>query len=195
MSLKSAKETTQGKNTKANPLPLQIQALKSAMIDYIALSVFFFAFAVIIFNIVFTGVFVNRTALTQYEGELLVVGCMLFGGLLFGFAAARRSAILKELKTVDGSAEYTVSIHCRKVSCIGQILSKRTAFVLGLVLTDENGNKFYYIFPQGSAPSDSADAKIEANIKKQYSESSVELICYHNTNIVKAIQPKSNFSQ
>lgn len=171
----------------SNPLPLQKQALKNAILNYIAAAVLFFSFSVIMFNVIFNAVFRCNETLRQNSGSLFGAFLLSFGSLCFGIFAIQRYAILKQLEAVEGSTVYTISTRCRQVRCIGQIMTKRSAIILCLVLTDENGSKFCYVYPKGNAPPDTA----KASIKAQYLGNRIELCCYHDTNMIKTLTVSS----
>ena len=81
------------------------------------------------------------------------------------------------------TSEQVVSIDCHSVSFILKSISKFSYAIACIILTDERGNKFHYVYLEDKEPSDLA----RKDIKEQYLGNKIELICYKNTNIVKRI--------
>ncbi len=75
-------------------------------------------------------------------------------------------------------SEQTIEITCKKVSFLTQPISKHFAAIICIVLTDENGKKYYDIV---NGISDIAKRGTRAELLT----AKVTLNCYANTNCVK----------
>lgn len=160
----------------ADPLFEQKRAITVATFEYLGAIVVLFVLVIILMRTTF------------YDKQLQPV----FGYLMsFGFLTAflfyciffvRRFNIFWKIRKIEFSNEKTVVVHCRKISFLVHPVSKYSSAILGIILKDEMGNKFYYVYPERSAPSDLA----KKDIKEQYL-GSIEIVCYRNTNIVKRL--------
>ena len=98
--------------------------------------------------------------------------------MFFTFLFLRRFVIFKEINKITSSSEQTIEITCKKVAFLTQPISKHNAVIICIVLTDENGKKYYDIV---NGISDSAKKATRAellNVK-------ITLNCYANTNCVR----------
>ncbi|MBQ8772266.1 MAG: hypothetical protein IJZ28_03590, partial [Clostridia bacterium] len=134
----------------SDPLFSQKQAIKSAMLGHLGAAVLFFGFAIAVIMIAL----LNERVFSNTSGIILAE---LILGVIFVFYLAsflRRFAIFRQFRKIMFSREQTVFVYCKKISFLLQPLSKFSSTILCITWIDENGNKFRYVYPEQSAPSD-----------------------------------------
>lgn len=179
MSLKSRNRTDKKQilHPTDNPLFLQQQSIRNAMLDYFGVSLLFFFFDIVIIVLGFLDKSISSPKTGIIHGILMI--SVIF--ICYLVASVRRYSIFKKLSKIKFSTEQSVSVYCRKVQLFLHPESRFSSVVLCVVLLDKNGNKFYYVYPEKSAPSPS----FKKRIKEKYIGCNIELICYKDTNIVK----------
>ena len=179
MSVKSRKRTerTQCKQAPSNPLPAQKQAIRRAMFQCLCAAVLFFLFAA---AVILLSLF--SEAPSSKETGFIISGMICFSIFLYYIISfIRRFLIFQQLNKIKFSTEEAVCLSCKRLSFVFQPVSQFSSAVLCVVLVDESENKFYYVYPENSAPFDFAKKYIqEACIGKQ-----LDIICYKETRIVK----------
>ena len=114
----------------------------------------------------------------------LFIAAMCLPISIWYFARFRRSfRIYRILNKISYNVEESISIHCSKISFIYRPLQQIYSLIVGIIITDENGNQFYYVYPQNNFPSES----VKKQIKKTLADHDITLTCYKGTNIVKAL--------
>lgn len=179
MVLKSQKGTARKRNVQCryNPLFLQKQAISNAMFNSLGVSVLFFVLAIVLVILEFHD---GAPSLKIVYFHGLLAWCAF---LCFFILFIRYFIIFRKVSKIKFTSEQCVSMYCKKITFILQPISKNASAILCIILKDKSGNKFYYVYPEKTAPSDLA----KKHIKEQYIGKQVELICYKNTNIVKAL--------
>lgn len=180
MSLKSLKrEAKKGTAVPNDLLQQQKEAIESSMLEFFGIAALFFLF----FSITLLIDFLERSEQTQnggmFFGELIVF--VIFD--VFCVAALKRFWIFRKISKVKFSSEETVSVHCDKINFMYFPVSKGTSLIECVVLKDESGEKYYYIFPKKKRPFDNSKNRI----KEKYLEKEIVIICYRNTNIIKIL--------
>ena len=159
-------------------LTLQKEAVKHDIESYFALSLVMLILAIIMPIVCF----LEEDTFDWSVWYFIFVS--FFSISLCMFFVFRRRPLLKKLKSIESSDEQTVSVNCSKVS-LSYTTGKWTkaSFVLCVTITDDEGRKYYYVFPLENAPHMTRGRKI----KKKLVGNPVELICYQGTNIVKQV--------
>ena len=160
-----------------NPLPLQQQAIKRTMIDYLGVSAFLFI-ALIVMLLVDLW---EDKSLDQPIYILIILSILVGMFIYYLTHGVLCFNIWRKLIKICYTSEQVVSINCHSVSFILKSISKFSSVIACIILTDEMGDKFYYVYLEDKEPSDLA----RKNIKEQYLGNKIELICYKNTNIIK----------
>ncbi len=177
MSVKSRKKYSikQAKQPERSPLAFQKQYIYAAMEDNAITSVIFFFFTCIGVGILFA--------------EDHPLGVSFFVLLIFCFFAfsmidfIRSFRIHRALSKIQYATEEARSLHCCKCTFLFKSVSKHTARIVCIIMQDENGTRFYYVYPETEAPFDSA----KRNIKESFTDRDLTLTCYKGTNMVKAL--------
>lgn len=183
MSLKSRKRADKAreKSPPSNPLPLQKLALRTAMREYLGASIAFLIFIVITVVCVLPGGITFPQALAVTIGGIVL--SITFG--VYFVSVLRCFAVFQKFKMISDSTTHRVSINCRRVSFLLFPVSKYSSVVLYIVLTDHSGEKFYYVFPHGGAPSEHS----KKHISDMFFGLTFDLLCYQGTNIIKELPP------
>ncbi len=151
--------------------------MKSTYRTFLAITVFICIVALIILII---GVFSD-----EKENPFGIIcsiaglGCLIG---LFGFWFMQSYLIFKGINQIQSVSEETVTIRCKKISLITQPVSKHSHKTVCIVLTDWNGNKYYYITDRYfNYTADAAREKITTD----FPDAKLSLRCYTGTNYVK----------
>ena len=173
MSIKSRYRTSNNKDTvQAHILQKQKESL-SVSVDYHAnVALLWLFFSVLCFYIL----------LTEKEGYIAV--CLVFLCFVMSFVDfLRRYLLFLQLRKIKYASETEMAIQCKDVRFIFHPVGKYTHVILSIILRDSSGNRFYYICPSENAPYDSN----RKAIKIQFTEKTVKLKCYQNTNFIKTL--------
>ena len=179
MSVKSRKRHAQKQNNQPNhsPLESQKQSIKATTTEYGTASIIF-SFFVFVPLAFFWSEGTDSDPFGLYVGFLFLFCIWIFCLVLFN----RSLRIKRELSKITCTTEEPVSIHCKKVSFLFKEVH-RTNFIVCIVMQDTNGNRFYYVYPENDTP----DNSVRKNIKTSFTDRDLTLICYKDTNIVKAL--------
>lgn len=160
-----------------NPLPLQEYAIKSTLTDYFGATVFLFVVLVIM---LLAELWEDRSLAPPIY--YLIIFIILVGMFIFCLTNAIRCfSIFRKINKIKFASEQVVSIKCHRVSFIIKSKSKYSSAIACIILIDEKGDTFTYVYPEDKEPSDFA----KKSIKEGYLGRNMELICYKNTNIIK----------
>ena len=180
MSLKSRNRAEcEQKNRVTNPLQLQKQAIWEAMTKHLAVAALFL---VVIGVVLAIGIYDKISAPTLWLIGLMVGGVSLY----FCVAFVRRWVLFGHFEKIKFTTEQSVALHCRQIAFLCEPVSRFASVILCVILKDENGKNFYYIYPKKVAPLTFERKKI----RQQYLDKEIVLICYQNTNIVKHLPLK-----
>lgn len=176
MILKSRREFGKRKinSSSSNPLFEQKRAITDAVLEALFSSILLFIPVVVGISIEF----IDKQRVYVYLMELVI--CVTF--LWFFISFVLRFLVFLKLRKVQFSNEQSVSVNCKKILFLLHPVGKHSSAILGIILKDAGGNKFYYVYPKKDEPSDF----VKKYIKEQYL-GSIELVCYRNTNIVKRL--------
>ena len=179
MSMKSRNRAYKNRNQRSAPSPLnsQKQALKLNMFYCLASSVGSFALNILGIIVVFRGENARQILILSIF-EMIFAVTFIHCFIAFG----RRFKIYRQLHKIQFSTEQLVPIHCKKISFLYKPVSKHFSSIICIIIVDEYGNKFYYVYPK-EGPSEFANKFI----KQQCLGKHLELNCYKNTYMIKTL--------
>ena len=158
-------------------LTLQKKAVKQDVVGYFALSVIF----------LFITTPLPVITLIRNEsfdwGLWYLLGAGLFCVIYSLLIALIRRPLIKKLNEIESSDEQTVLVNCKKISFSFTHPSNtsRAEVLLCVTIKDDEGNKFYYVFPSCEAPH-----RIKSReIRKALVGKTLALVCYQGANIIK----------
>ncbi len=100
-----------------------------------------------------------------------------------------RLRLMLHLGRIRYSNTREVHIRCKKARFMHRSVPKHLWFITWIVLTDEQGETYYYAFPKGSEPID-REKKL---LKQHFEDQNITLICYRGTNFIKSLDlPKGD---
>ena len=180
MSIKSRNRAYKNRNQQSSLCSLnsQKQALKLNMFYCLASSVVLFALNILGIIVVFQGEN-TRQILVLSIMEMIFAGTFIHYFIAFG----RRFKIYQQLNKIQFSTEQLFSIHCNKISFLYKPISKHCSSIMCIIIVDEYGNKFYYVYPSKVGPSEFANKFI----KQQCLGKHLELNCYKNSHMIKTL--------
>ena len=155
-------------------LSIQKQTMKKAFLDYLGAAIMFFVMALVVFVV---GILTEDAAHSKrivFGTTPIILGFTIF----FAFLFLRRFIIYTKINKIKSMSEQTIEITCKKVSFLTQPISKHFAVIICIVLTDENGKKYYDIVNGISDSTKKATRAELLNVK-------ITLNCYANTNCVR----------
>ena len=158
-------------------LSIQKQTMKKAFLDYLGATIMFFVMALVVFVVGILTEDVAHSKRIVFGATPSILGFTIF----FAFLFLRRFIIYTKINKIKSMSEQTIEITCKKVSFLTQPISKYSAVIICIVLTDENGKKYYDIV---NGISDSTKKATRAELLN----AKVTLNCYVNTNCVIAYQ-------
>lgn len=176
MSLKSRRKQEERKSNKQqhNPLETQKQTIKKATLDYLGCLIMMFVMTGIV---LITGFCVDDPA--HAKGIFLIaIPLMLLITAIFVFLFTECWMVFRKIKQIQFASEESVTIQCKKVSFLLKHVSRFSSIIICIILTDENGKKYYHITEGISEFSKKA-------IKNELLHSKIALVCYQNTNFIK----------
>ena len=160
-----------------NLLSMQKQTMKRAFLDYLGAAIMFFVMALIVFIVGLLTEDVSHSKQIIFGATPIILGFTIF----FIFHFLRRFIIFAKINKIKDLSEQTIKITCKKVAFLTQPISRYSAVVICIVLTDENGKKYYDIL---NGISNIAKKGTRAELLN----TKVSLNCYANTNCVKTYQ-------
>ena len=179
MSKKSCQRKDRRNIDRSSPdlLSMQKQTMKKAFLDYLGAAIMFFVMALVVFVV---GILTEDAAHSKrivFGATPLILGFTIF----FAFLFLRRFTIYTKINKINSMSEQTIEITCKKVSFLTHPISKHYFVIICIILTDENGKKYYDIV---NGISDSTKKATRAELLN----AKVTLNCYVNTNCVIAYQ-------
>lgn len=156
---------------------MQKQTMKNAFLDYLWASIMLFVMALVVFVV---GLFTEDAS----HAKQIIFGAtpgILCITIIFICLFLRRFWIFSRINNIKLSSEQSIEITCKKVTFLTQPISKHSAAIICIVLTDENGEKYYDIL---NGLSDFSKKETRAELLN----AKVSLVCYVNTNFVKTYQ-------
>lgn len=161
----------------------QKKIMKSAYREFLAITVFI---CILLLILSVFRLFPDEKKISFW----IVCGIAGFVGLigLFGFWFIQCYLIFKGIDRIRSVSEETVTVQCQKIAFVTVIVSRRCQNIVCLVLTDQTGNKYYYITDRYSNYTVTAATE---KIKKDFLNANLSLRCYTGTNYVK-FEPEIN---
>ena len=186
MSTKSRNRKYKNENQRpvSSPLNSQKQVLILNMLYCLGTSVLLFA--VTIFGIIIVFQEKNSPQIL-----LLSIIEIFFAGTFMHYfiSFCRRFKIFQQFNKIQFSTEQLISVYCSKISFLYKpmLIKSRKIFIIMVIMcviiVDENGNKFYYVYPSEKSLSIFG----EKYIKQKCLGKQLELNCYKNTNLIKTM--------
>ncbi len=179
MSTKS-RRTKQRRNTNQQSpdiLSRQKQTMKNAFLDYLWAAIMFFIMALIVFVV---GLLTEDSS----HSKRIVFGAtpiILSITIIFTCLLLHRFLIFSKISKIKFSSEQVIEITCKKITFLTQPISRHSAAIICIILTDEKGKKYYNI-------TNSISDYAKKGTKEELLNAKVSLICYANTNCVKNYQ-------
>ena len=174
---KKSRKRKEGRNpdrSSSDVLSMQKQIMKKVFLDCLGAAIMFFVMALVVFVV---GILTEDAAHSKrivFGATPLILGFTIF----FAFLFLRRFIIYTKINKIRSMSEQTTKITCKKVSFLTHPISKHYFVIICIILTDENGKKYYDIV---NGISDSTKKAMRAellNVK-------FTLNCYTNTNCVR----------
>ncbi len=168
-------------------LSAQKATINDIIVDYALGAVIFFVvtFGFLAWHLIESSLIKNGF-LSKAEADTIPLYIAAMGLPIFIWISAefvRSFRIYRVLNKISYSVEEPISIHCSKVSFICKLLHHHSSLIVSVIIKDENGNRFYYVYPENRLPSEFATKQI----KKSLTDHDITIICYKGTNIVKAL--------
>ena len=158
-------------------LSMQKQTMKKAFLDYLGATIMFFVMALVVFVV---GLLTEDAAHSKriiFGATPILLGFTIF----FAFLFLRRFIIYTKINKTKSMSKQTIEITCKKVSFLTHPISKHYFVIICIILTDENGKKYYDIV---NGIPDNAKKGTRAELLN----AKVTLNCYANTTCVKTYQ-------
>ena len=174
---KKSRKRKEGRNidrSSSDVLSIQKQTMKEAFLAYLGAAIMFFVMALVVFVV---GLLTEDAAHSKrivFGATPILLGFMIF----FAFLFLRRFIIYTKINKIKSMSEQTIEITCKKVSFLTQPISQHYFVIICIILTDENGKKYYDIV---NGISDSTKKATRAELLN----AKVTLNCYANTNCVR----------
>lgn len=179
MSKKSRQKKERQNMERSTPavLSIQKQTMKSAFLDYLGAAIMFFIMTLVVFVAGLLTEDASHSKRIIFGATPIILGFTIF----FTFLFLRRFIIFKKINKIESFSEQTIEITCKKVAFVIQPISKHSSVIICIVLTDENGKKYYDIV---NGISDLAKKRTRSALLN----AKVVLHCYADTNCVKTYQ-------
>ena len=177
---KKSRKRKEGRNidrSSSDVLSIQKQTMKKAFLDYLGAAIMFFVMALVVFVV---GLLTEDAAHSKriiFGATPILLGFTIF----FAFLFLRRFIIYTKINKIRSMSEQTTEITCKKVSFLTHPIFKHYFVIICIILTDENGKKYYDIVNGISDSTKKATRAELLNVK-------INLNCYANTNCVIAYQ-------
>ena len=143
MSKKSRKRKERRNIDRSTPdvLSMQKQTMKKAFLDYLGAAIMFFVMALVVLVVGLLTEDASHSKQILFGATPIIIGFTIF----FAFLFLRRFTIYTKINKINSMSEQTIEITCKKVSFLTQPISRYSAVIICIVLTDENGKKYYNI--------------------------------------------------
>ena len=175
MSKKQAKERRNTDRLTHNVLSMQKQTMKKAFLDYLGAAIMFFVMDLVVFAV---GLLTEDALHSKLILFGVVPGILCFS-IVFACFSLRRFIIFTRVNKIRSLSGQTIGITCKKVAFLTQPISKNYAVIICIILTDENGKKYYDIVNEIS----NIDKK---RTRAELLNARIFLDCYENTNCVRS---------
>ena len=156
--------------------------MKDAWLDYLISAILFLIITTVVMIIEISNNSDNHNPF--FFIAILIVAAT---SILFFLGSLRRFVIYRLISKIQYSSEDTITIQCKNVLFLTQPISRFSSVVICTILHNENGDKYYFIYPKGCEVTDFS----KKYVKTQFFKNEVELTCYRDTNIVRTIRTKA----
>ncbi|MBR4077132.1 MAG: hypothetical protein IKK17_00850 [Oscillospiraceae bacterium] len=164
-----------------SPLAFQKQYIHAAMVEYAIKSGIFFFCACL-------GIEPFFDSPPFFPGYFAASAFFCFFSFyMIGFIRSFR--IHRALGKVQYASEESRTLHCCKCTFLFKSVSKHTSRIVCIIMKDEQGNRFCYVYPEKEAPFDSAKKQLKARFVNQ----DLTLTCYQGTNLIKVLPKMPHF--
>lgn len=162
-------------------LSMHKQTMKKASLDYLGVAIMVFVMAIVVLVV---GL-LTEDASHSKQIVFVATPCIFGISIILVCFCLRRFLIFQKINKIQGSKVQSVEIACKKVTFLFQQESKHSASIICIILTDENGRKYYNIV---NGISDRAKKRIKAELLN----AKVSLDCYANTNFVETYRVRTD---
>ena len=120
--------------------------------------------------------------MSEGEGRMILWGLIVLVpmGTVYLIKAIRRHRLDSELQRIPCSDVTETNIHCTKVQFMTQRVGKYSSVIMCMILYDENGEAFFYVYPKGDERTDYATETLKSSLVGF----GITLACYSGTHIV-----------
>ena len=127
-------------------------------------------------------IYVLHLTIIEHEGIWSTFFMLLIFMLVF-VDFIRRYLILRRLNIINASSDYEITVQCKDVRFLLDPIGGTSGIILCVILRDQTGTPYYYIYPSEDAPFDN----YRTLIKNKFTEKTVKLKCYQDTNFIKTL--------
>ncbi len=170
-------------------LTRQLKSIKRTVRDYFLVSLAFFLMAVVVFLV---GFFENNKSHSNQIifGAVPIVVCI---SAVFLIVFLKENTLLKQFKKANIAAVEERMLYCKKVKIVVHIESRLFASIQGVKLTDRNGQKYIYIYPEFQlTQTDKQLKKAKKQIEDELKNKTIEAMIYRDTKLIKEIKKYGN---
>lgn len=161
----------------ANVLKRQKQTVKKAYLDYLWVTVILVVMALAVLAVALFG----GDELASNQSIFYAPPVILCIAAVYTYLFLRRLLIFLRLNKISGTEMQTVEITCKRVSFITRPISKHFTAIVCIILTDENGKRYYDV------PTVEMLEFVKREIREDMLNKRVALNCYANTSFVKNV--------
>ena len=177
MSKKSRKrKEMQSSDRPYDALSKKKQTMRKPYLEYLGCAIMFFIMAAVTFIL---GLMTEDVAHSKQIIFGATPGILVFT-MFFVFQCVRRFIIFTKLNKIESLSEDNVQITCKNVTFINQPVGRSSEVVICIVLTDENGKKYFDVV-NGIYNLDKKETRTKLINEK------ITVNCYKNTNCVKSL--------
>ena len=128
--------------------------------------------------------------MSEGGGRMLLWGLVVLVpvGTVYLIKAMRRYRLDSEIQRIPCSDVTETDIHCTKVQFMTQRAGKYSSVIMCMILHNENGETFFYVYPKGDERTDYATETLKSSLVGF----EITLACYSGTHIVKSFKNKQN---
>ncbi len=155
--------------------------MKKAFLDCLGAAIIFFMMVLVVFVVGLLTEDISHSKRIIFVATPIIL-CI---AIIFTYLFLRRFIVFSRINKINFSSEQNIEITCKKVALLTQPISQHSFVIVCIILTDENGKKYYYI-------TNGIRDYLKKGIKEKLSNAKVSLVCYANTSFVKAYQVHTN---
>lgn len=128
--------------------------------------------------------------MSEGEGRMILWGLVVLVpvGTFYLIKAIRRHRLNNAIQKIDSTDETEICIRCTKMRFMTQPVGKHSSVIMCMILYNENGEAFFYVYPKGDERTDYATETLKSSLVGF----EITLACYAGTHIVKSWKNKQN---